>query len=187
MNGHLSELEHKIELELAKYPIMEYGFFNPTELEFSDTVRYICKTECAQYNHSWSCPPAVGSVSECKEKCLSYERAIFFTTVAEVEDLSNIEETLSTRKEHEAITRQMNDYLRPLQLKTFVLSAESCNICKSCSYPNAPCIHPDKMFPCIESFGILVTTLAERYGITFLQDCHTITWFSLIFFSCIQP
>lgn len=179
----LSEVEQKIEIEIAKYPIMDYGFFLPSGLEFSDTVRYICKTECPQYNHSWSCPPAVGSISECKEKCLSYKRAVFFTSVAQVEDISNIEETLSTRKEHEAMTKQINAYIKQLHLKSFVLSTESCSICKHCTYPDSSCIHPDLMFPCVESFGILVTALAEKYEINFLQDTHTVTWFSLIFFS----
>ena len=51
-------------------------------------------------------------------------------------------------------------------METLMLSTESCAICESCAYPGAPCRHPDRMFPCVESFGILATALAERCGLT---------------------
>ena len=55
-------------------------------------------------------------------------------------------------------------------------------ICKTCSYPDAPCRHPDRMFPCIESYGILVTDLAEKNWITFMSGSGLVTWFSLILY-----
>ena len=55
-------------------------------------------------------------------------------------------------------------------------------ICEHCAYPDAPCRHPDKMFPCIESYGILVTDLAEKYQITFMNGGNVVTWFSLILY-----
>ena len=62
------------------------------------------------------------------------------------------------------------------------LSTESCDICEHCAYPEGPCRHPDRMFPCIESYGILVTELAERHDITFLSGSRLVTWFSLILY-----
>ena len=63
-----------------------------------------------------------------------------------------------------------------------VLSTESCAICEKCAYPDAPCRHPDRMFPCIESYGILVTEPAEKNGITFMSGSGLVTWFSLILY-----
>lgn len=48
--------------------------------------------------------------------------------------------------------------------------------------PGCPMRHPDKMFPCIESYGILVTDLAEKYQITFMNGGNVVTWFSLILY-----
>ena len=62
------------------------------------------------------------------------------------------------------------------------LSTESCAICKTCSYPDAPCRHPEYMFPSVEGQGILVTELAEKYGLTFLNGSDVVTWFSLILY-----
>ena len=45
-----------------------------------------------------------------------------------------------------------------------VLSTESCAQCETCAYPHGPCRKPERMFPCVESQGILVTDLCEKYG-----------------------
>ena len=38
------------------------------------------------------------------------------------------------------------------------------------------------MFPCVESYGILVTELAEKGGISYQNGAGTVTWFSVLFF-----
>ena len=59
------------------------------------------------------------------------------------------------------------------------LSTESCAICPNCAYPDAPCRHPDRMFPCVESYGIVATALAEQNGIEFYNG-NLVTWFSVL-------
>ena len=60
--------QEKIEEGLTQFPVCEYAFINIADITFLDQVRYICKTECHQYGKSWSCPPAVGTVEECKQR-----------------------------------------------------------------------------------------------------------------------
>jgi predicted metal-binding protein len=170
-----------IEYELAKLPILQYEFIKTEELMFSENVRHICKTECPMYGTTWACPPGVGSVEECKAKCLGFSDALLITTMAEVSDIANIEETLATRPEHEKIAHQVRDLLRSQGLETYVLSTEACTHCEKCTYPNAPCRHPDDMFPCTESHAIVVTDIAEKYGIEFISG-NIVTWFSIIFY-----
>lgn len=170
------------EQKLCELPIVQYDFFQTEELLFSDRVRYICETECPQYGKSWACPPGVGTVEECKARCLSYPNGLLISTMTEVRDIADIEETLSTRGGHEAVTRQVDALVREQGHETYVLSTESCAVCENCSYPDAPCRHKEKMYPCVESHGILVTDLAEKYGIEFLAGVNTVTWFSLILY-----
>ncbi|MCI8597834.1 MAG: DUF2284 domain-containing protein [Lachnospiraceae bacterium] len=174
--------KEKIELQLAEFPVCEYAFIKERDISFLEQIRYICETECPQYGSSWSCPPAVGTVEECRERCSRFQEGFLFTTVAEVSDLENMAEMLDTRMEHEEITRQVRDLFREQCEEVLVLSTESCAICEKCSYPHHPCRHPERMFPCIESYGILVTELAERYGITFMNGGNVVTWFSLILY-----
>lgn len=168
---------------LAGYPVCQYEVLKVSEIPFSEKVRYICRTECERYGRSWSCPPAVGEVEECRRRCLKFRHALVFTTVAEVEDASVMEQTLKTRAGHEQITRSLCRELEARGMKCLALSGESCSICEKCAYPEEECRHPDRMIPCVESYGILVTEIAEKCGIGFYTDNHTVTWFGLIFFA----
>ncbi len=173
----------KIEVGLTEFPICEYAFIDPANLSFSDRVRWVCEHECERYNTSWACPPAVGTVEECRARCGRFTGGFIFTTVSEVADIENMEETLATRMEHEEITRQVRDlFLAQNPQELLVLSTESCAICQKCAWPDAPCRHPERMFPCVESYGIIVSDIAEKYGISFLNGQNVATWFSLILY-----
>ncbi len=172
----------KLEEQIAQYPIFEYAFIEADKIPFRDKVRYICETECPQYGRSWSCPPAVGTVRECRERCARFNSGFLFTTLAEVNDMENMEEMLDTRMEHEKITEQVRRLFMEQCGKVLTLSTESCALCKTCTYPDAPCRHPERMLPCVESYGILVTELAEECGISFMNGAGVVTWFSLILY-----
>lgn len=171
-----------LERQMGELPIVQYEFFKTGELTFTERVREICKRECPRYGKSWACPPAVGTVEACRERCLAYPDALLIVTMAEVSDISNLEEGLATRRGHEEITHRVNDLVRAQGAETYVLSTESCDICRRCAYPDAPCRHPEKMFPAVESHGVLITDLGERFGIDFQAGNNIVTWFSLILY-----
>lgn len=170
-----------LEERIAQFPICEYAWLSVDEVPFLEQIRYICRTECPRYGTSWSCPPAVGSVEECKERCRKYRDVFLFTTMEEVADIADMEETLRTRRAHEEITRNVAAIMKERWKELLILSTESCANCPVCAYPDSTCRHPEKMFPCIESYGILVTELAEKSGISFMSGGNIVTWFSLIF------
>ena len=171
-----------LEAQLAEYPLYAYAFITTDELVFSERVRYVCEHECPMYNTNWACPPAVGSVEACRERVLSFREGLMISTITEVSDIASIEETLATRGAHEDITRQILSLIWQRASRTLTLSTESCTHCTHCTWPDAPCRFPDRMFPCVESHGILVTDLAEKHGIDFLAGGNLVTWFSLILY-----
>ena len=171
-----------LEARLAELPLYQYAFIRTEELCFSERIRWICEHECPMYNRTWACPPAVGSVEECGARLMAFDEALLIATITEVSDIANIKETLATRAPHEEITRQVLDLVRAQCGETLALSTEACAVCEHCAWPKAPCRHPDRMFPCVESHGIVVTDLAERTGIDFYAEGNLVTWFSLIFF-----
>ncbi len=168
--------------QLAELPLYQYAYIRTEDLMFSDRVRWICEHECPMYGKTYACPPAVGSVEECRARCMRYPDALLIATITEVDDIANIEETLSTRAPHEAITRTVVDMLAPMVDSCMVLSTEACAICEQCAYPCAPCRFPDRMYPCVESQGIVVTDLAEKTNIDFYAEGNLVTWFSLILY-----
>jgi len=173
--------KESLEQQLQALPLFQYAFMETRELTFTERVRHVCREECPRYNTTWACPPAVGTVAECEAACLSYPEMLMISTVTEVSDIANIEETLDTRGDHEEITRQVADLMKAQGCELRVLSTESCAICETCSYPNGPCRHPDRMFPCVESQGILVTEVCEKYDMEFLNG-NIVTWISLLLF-----
>lgn len=172
----------KLEQGLAELPLFQYDFLTTDELVFTERVRYICEAECPMYGKTWACPPAVGSVEECKARCLRYPNLLMITTMTEVRDASNMEEGLATRGDHEAITHQVAELMGECGAEPYVLSTEACACCESCAYPDGPCRHPEKMYPCVESHGILVTDIMEKRGMEFFNG-NMITWSSLLFFN----
>lgn len=167
---------------ISHLPLYQYEFIKTAELSFAPRVRYICSSECPMYGKTWACPPAVGTPEECEAKCQLFENALLVSTVAEVSDITNLDETLSTRGEHEDITREVRSVVADLGFETYALSSEACAICERCTYPDAPCRHPKRMMPCIESHCILVTEISEHYEIEFINGANVVTWFSIIFY-----
>ena len=110
-------------------PFFEYRVLDTGDIKVQSRVRTICKQECERYGSTWACPPAVGELSECEKKIRSYPKAVFFSSVAEVSDIMNMKEMLSTRMEHEALTEKVRDFLEGEGYETFTLSTESCDFC----------------------------------------------------------
>lgn len=175
--------KEKIEEKLAELPLYLYAWIDPGTLEFSDRVRWICQHECSMYGKSWACPPGVGTVAECREKCLRYNGCLLISSLTEVADISDLEATLATREAHEALTDQVGEILRQAGTEPYILSTEACAICPKCAIlEGKPCRFPEKMHPCVESQGINIIPTLEAQGLAFQYGENVVTWVSLLLF-----
>ena len=169
---------------LSEFPLYAYGFMNPKGLEFTQRVRFICQSECPMYGKSWACPPAVGGVEECQAKCMTYTDCLMIATITEVADIADINESLVTRGEHEALTNEIAQLMCQQGVYPYVLSTEACAVCERCAYLDGePCRYPERMHPCVESHGINVIPAMEELGIPFIAGENLVTWVSLLLFS----
>ena len=173
-----------LETRMADLPLYAYYFIDPKELDFSERIRYICKNECPMYGKSWACPPGVGEVGECEQKCKSYENCLLIGTITEVDDVADINACLETRGPHEAVTNQVRNLMRELGVEPYVLSSEACAACDRCAILDGePCRFPERMHPCVESHGIVLTTTLDALGLEFQYGGNIVTWYSLLFFN----
>ena len=173
-----------LEQQIAELPLYVYAYIDPKSLDFSERVRYICKAECPMYGKTWACPPAVGGVDECKEKCLSYNSCLMVGTIADVDGEYHMEKSLATRPEHEKLTNQIRDLMRRQGVEPYILSTEACAVCDRCAYLDGlPCRMPGRMHPCLESHGINLIPTLEENGLEFNFAADVITWYSLLFFN----
>ena len=172
-----------LEQQLSELPLYIYDFFDPRELEFSSRIRWICEHECPMYGQSWACPPGVGTVDCCRQICMAYDHCLLISSIVEVRDIADMEETLATRPDHEALTEQVRELMQEQGIDPFILSTEACTICERCAILDGqPCRFPEKMHPCVESHGINVVDVLEKRGLNFQFGANVVTWISLLFY-----
>ena len=171
----------ELERFLAGIPVYEYRLLDPAGLITSERVRIICREECERYDTTWACPPAVGSLEECRERMLAYEKAFFFSGAAQTPDILDLSRALAAGKEHERLTELIDGWFTDHGFDTLTLSARSCDICKRCTWPDRqPCRFPDRCHPCVESYGLVVSEIAGKEGMEFDTGGDAVLWFSLI-------
>lgn len=169
-----------IEDFVKEYPVFEYAFVRTDEVEFSDKVRYICENECENYNCSWGCSSAIGSIDHCIEKCRQYGNAFIFSTVSEIDDWLDFADCLKKRREHELVSADLYKEFKKHFAKVFMLTS-GCTVCDICSYPE-PCRHPDKQVFTTESHGIIILKTAADAGMSYDFGNNMVTYFSIIFY-----
>ena len=113
---------------------------------------------------------------------MNYDHVLFFSSIAEVDNIMDMDETVKTKSEHEKITREIEQHLKDKTLLTFALSSDSCQLCDKCTYPRGGCRHLELMHPCIESHGIVVANLIEKNMMDYYLGEHMVIWFSMIFY-----
>ena len=151
---------------LAELPLYACVELSTGELDFSWRVRHICRTECPMYGKSWSCPPGVGTVEQCRERCLSYDRCLLIGTGEEAPSCGDL-------------TARVGKLLEDMGARPYILSPRICGVCRSCTFPR-PCRFPEKLHPCVESQGIDLIPTLERYGLPFGREGNV--WYSLFLF-----
>lgn len=174
----------KLLKDIESLPIQEHALMRSGDVIFSEEVRLLCENNgCGLFCTSWACPPAMGSMADCKKRCLEYKYAFMFTTVKDLKGQYDMEGWRHARKKHEKVTDTVVNVFRKYDKDLLALSTEGCALCKECTYPNAPCKHPDCMYPATEGFGILVLEQARKYNVPYNNGKNTVTYFSMIFFN----
>ena len=170
-----------IESFINKFPLYQYAFIKPDDVEYSEKVRQVCKRTCSHYGASWSCPPAVGKIEKCKENCLQYTDLLVFSTVTELKGEDGKEEA-AAQAEHEKLTKIICDHMLSRGYITYVLSSGWCRNCPKCTFPKDFCRHPDEMYSCIESHGIIIADLMDLCDMDHYLGGGLKLYFSLVFF-----
>ena len=69
-----------IEAIVKEAGVFEYGFADTEEIVFSQDVRDMCAANtCRGYGKTWSCPPGIGTLAECRERLQAYKRMLLFS------------------------------------------------------------------------------------------------------------
>lgn len=116
------------------------GYVEIANLKYYQEIRSICEeNSCRNYATSWACPPAIGTIEECRERINKYDKMLLFTQKYELEssfDFMGMKESMDDFKKivdvfHQKLSTVLTDFM--------LLSNEGCGRCSECTYPESPC------------------------------------------------
>ena len=172
--------EPDLEQKLQSIGVSTSGYLKTAEIAFSSEVRKICEeNHCRNYAKTWACPPGAGSLEDCRQQILSYPWALVF---ASVYDLQDSYDTEGMQQGHRAFKEVCDRLYDLLEQPVLLLSNEGCIRCRTCTYPQAPCRFPEKLFPSLEGYGILVNRLARLAGIPYNFGINKAAFFGMVCF-----
>ena len=165
---------------------LEEGFTYAKELkmdtiELLPEVRKMCENNtCRAYGKNWACPPACGTLEECGERLKGYSRGILLQTVGEIEDWMDFEGMMEGAKQFKKACRTFDKAIKPYLEHYLILSNEGCDLCKECTYPDAPCRFPDRVHGPLEGNGIFVNEIAKLAQVKYNNGANTVTYFGAL-------
>ncbi len=152
------------------------------DIPFSEAVPEACRANrCGRYGTCWTCPPGTAGM---EEKIRKYRRAVVFSRKHDLEDSFDFEGMMEGMGRARALLEDIRAALDRDGIPYLALGCEGCNLCPNCTYPDAPCRHPDKATPSVEACGIHVVELSRKVGIRYNNGPDTVTYFCIV---CIDP
>ena len=157
------------------------GVIKTGELHFREEVRKYCRENaCHHYNSTWACPPAVGTVDECRERTCGFDYLQLFSKAYYLPNAFDWNSMKPAVADFKKAVDELDAKLRPAENNMMILANDSCNRCKTCTYPDAPCRIPKKLHHSIEGYGFFIAELAKQAGIPYNNGKDMITLFGAV-------
>ena len=164
--------------------LTQNAVFDAEKLSFRTEVRDMCAADkCNMYGKNWACPPACGTLDEIRDKASEYSWGIVVQKTGQMEDPYDVDVMMETEQElKKEFTKLCDILIEREKIDCFPMGAGSCMRCSECTYPDAPCRFPDKLFPSMEACGLVVSDTCELARIPYYYGKNTITYTCCILF-----
>lgn len=173
-----------VQREIFRAGFQDSSTVKTSALRFHAEVRATCEgNRCRGYGRSWACPPAVGSLEECKARVLGFEKLQLFSKAYLLPDSMDFSAVGSAMRDFKECAWELGRQLRPKLSKLLILSNEGCSRCRACTWPEEACRFPEDLQPSIEGFGFIVSELAKQAGIPYMNGKSTVTFFGGVLYN----
>ena len=165
----------------------ELGFdvaapLDPQSLEAREDVRAMCAADkCGAYNKNWMCPPACGTLAQCRERMHQYQNGILLQTVGHMSKTIDSKCYRQTERRHLEFFSAFAEEIRKVYPGALCLGAGGCRVCRECAFPD-PCRFPEKAMSSMEGYGLFVTQVCRDAGVAYHYGERTITYTACILF-----
>lgn len=162
------------------------GFLETSSILFHDDVRKACERNvCGKYDTNWMGPPAIGSVTELRERVLRFRKGLLVQSIHRLVSSFDWNGMMAAAKEHQTLFRKfLSDLKHKYPADSFLpLDAGCCGYCEKCSYPESrPCAYPEQALSSIEAYGMDVATLLKAAGLPYNHGKHAVGFVGLVLF-----
>jgi predicted metal-binding protein len=157
---------------------------DPAKLEFLPEVREMCAAgRCQKYDTNWACPPACGTLEAMAEKAKHFSKGILIQTIGDVEDSFDFEAMAEISKQNETNFNRLVDALIDAGVDCWPMTAGTCTRCKQCTYPDAPCRFPNKLFPSMEACGLVVSKVCSDAGVPYYYGSQKLAYTGCVLYN----
>jgi len=148
-------------------------------------VRDLClENKCGNYGNNYMCPPHIGALNEVKPKLKKFHQGILFQYSQPVDARNDTRGVTRIKVDFHNKILQLEDCLKKDGIKdAWGLIGSSCALCDVCKARTAsPCSYPDKARTSLESLGVNVVALLDRFGLDSAFHPDMITWTGCILY-----
>lgn len=176
-------IDEKVKETARRSGMWQADIINTKDLLFYPELQEICKRNtCRNYGATWACPPAIGTVEECKRRVRQYEKLLLFSIKYGLEDSFDIERMGNALRSFKDSVDAFDAQLQMFLAHYLLLSNEGCGRCARCTYPASPCRFPEHLHHAIEGYGLNIHELAKAAGLEYNNGEHTVTFFGGLLF-----
>lgn len=163
------------------------GYVDIPDLNYYPEVRTFCEQNaCRSYGSSWACPPAIGTIDECRARVNQFERMLLLSKYYTLEDSFDFEGMTAGMRDFKLVVDRFQQSIQPCLSDFLLLSNEGCGRCDACTYPDAPCRYPNLLHHSLEGYGFIVSELASAAGIRYNNGPDTVTYFGALLFNHVK-
>jgi len=173
-----------VEKAAAQSGFTAWGVIPVEQLRYDSETRRICEgNTCRGYGASWACPPAVGTLEECRRRVEQFGAMLLFSKVYSLEDSFDYEGMGEGLRDFKETVDRFHRTLEPVMNRFLILSNEGCGRCDTCTWPDAPCRFPHLLHHSLEGYGFVVAELTGAAGIKYNNGPNTVTFFGALLFN----
>lgn len=155
------------------------------EVVVNEDFRRICENNsCGGYNRCYMCPPDIGEIHELMAKVKSFDQAVLYQSIGEIDDPFDFEGMMDAGHNHALLSQRVDKAVKLVLTENHLhLSSGGCHLCEKCAkLDNEPCRHPTEALPGMEGYGIDVYQTVAPTHMKYINGQNTVTYFGIVLF-----
>lgn len=157
-----------------------------SRIELDPVFRDICASNaCGMYGKCYACPPDVGDAHALMSDVRTYDYALVYQKIGQLEDSFDFEGMTEAKKVFYNLTQRLRSSVNEDEFsKILHLGAGGCGVCKVCAKKKGePCRFPHLAIASLEAYCINVSRMANSAGMKYINGQNTVTYFGAVLFN----